>query len=94
MRKERGGIGAATVRGGRIVVAGGEESAGTIREVELYNPATRRWRALPDLPTPRHGLGVVARGRRVFTIEGGDSPGFAFTERARGARRRRLISFT
>jgi hypothetical protein len=79
MRKERGGIGAATVRGGRIVVAGGEETAGTIREVELYNPGTRRWRALPDLPTPRHGLGVVARDRRVFTIEGGDIPGYAFT---------------
>jgi hypothetical protein len=67
------------VSGGRIVVAGGEEWAGTIREVELYDPGTRRWRALPDLPTPRHGLGVVSRGRRVFTIEGGDSPGFAFT---------------
>jgi N-acetylneuraminic acid mutarotase len=79
MRKERGGIGAATIRGGRIVVAGGEEAAGTIREVELYDPGTRRWRALPDLPTPRHGLGVVARGRRVFTIEGGDRPGYAFT---------------
>ena len=79
MRKERGGIGAATVRGGRIVVAGGEETAGTIREVELYNPSTRRWRALPDLPTPRHGLGVVSRGRRVFAIEGGDRPGYAFT---------------
>jgi non-specific serine/threonine protein kinase len=79
MRKARGGIGAATVRGGRIVVAGGEESAGTIREVELYDPGTRRWRSLADMPTPRHGLGVVSRGRRVFTIEGGDSPGFAFT---------------
>jgi hypothetical protein len=79
MRKPRGGIGAATVSGGRIVVAGGEESAGTIREVELYNPATRRWSALPDLPTPRHGLGVVARGRRVFTLEGGDRPGYAFS---------------
>ena len=31
------------------------------------------------MPTPRHGLGVVARGRLVFTIEGGDSPGYAFT---------------
>jgi hypothetical protein len=79
MSKERGGIGAARLSGGRIVVAGGEESSGTIREVELYDPGTRRWRALPDLPTPRHGLGVVSRGRRVFTIEGGDSPGFAFT---------------
>jgi hypothetical protein len=61
------------------VVAGGEETAGTIREVELYDPRSRRWSALPDLPTPRHGLGVVARGRRVFTLEGGDQPGYAFT---------------
>jgi hypothetical protein len=79
MRKPRGGIGAATVTGGGIVVAGGEETAGTIREVELYEPRRRRWSALPDLPTPRHGLGVVARGRRVFTLEGGDRPGYAFT---------------
>jgi hypothetical protein len=79
MRKAGGGIGAATVSGGRIVVAGGEEDAGTIREVELYDPGTRRWSALPDLPTPRHGLGVVARGRRVFALEGGDRPGYAFT---------------
>jgi len=74
----RGGIGAAAV-GGRIVVAGGEEAAGTIREVELFNPRTRRWRRLADLPTPRHGLGVVSRRGRVYAIEGGDSPGFAFT---------------
>ena len=79
MSKPRGGIGAATVTGGRIVVAGGEETAGTIREVELYDPRTRRWSALPDLPTPRHGLGVVSSGRRVFTLEGGDVPGYAFT---------------
>jgi hypothetical protein len=78
MAKPRGGIGAATV-GGRIVVAGGEEDAGTIREVELFDPATRRWRRLADLPTPRHGLGVVSRRGRVYTIEGGDRPGFAFT---------------
>ena len=78
MRKPRGGIAAATVRG-RIVVAGGEESAGTIREVELFDPRTRRWSRLADLPTPRHGLGAVARDGRVFVIEGGDQPGFAFT---------------
>ena len=78
MRKPRGGIAAATVRG-RIVVVGGEESAGTIREVELLDPRTRRWSRLADLPTPRHGLGAVARDGRVFVIEGGDQPGFAFT---------------
>jgi N-acetylneuraminic acid mutarotase len=92
MRKPRSGIGAATTRG-RIVVAGGEETAGTIRELELLNSAslrssspaasprlgTRRWRRLDDLPTPRHGLGVVARRGRVYTLAGGDRPGLAFT---------------
>ena len=29
--------------------------------------------------TPRHGLGGAALGRRVFAIEGGPTPGFAFT---------------
>jgi hypothetical protein len=29
--------------------------------------------------TPRHGLGVVSRGRRVYTIEGGPTPGFDFS---------------
>jgi hypothetical protein len=36
-------------------------------------------RRLADLPTPRHGLGVVSRGRRIYALEGGDRPGFAFT---------------
>jgi hypothetical protein len=78
MRKPRGGIAAATIRG-RIVVVGGEESARTIREVELFDPRTHRWRRLADLPTPRHGLGAVARRGRIYVIEGGDHPGFAFT---------------
>jgi hypothetical protein len=60
-------------------VFGGEESAGTIRRAELYNPTTNRWRALPGMRTPRHGLGGVARGTRIYAIEGGDQPGFHFT---------------
>jgi N-acetylneuraminic acid mutarotase len=79
MRKPRGGIAAATVDD-RIVVLGGEEGAGTIREVELYDPRRRRWIRLPDLATPRHGLGAAARGNRVYAIEGGDEPGFHFTD--------------
>ena len=58
---------------------GGEEGAGTIREVELYDPARDRWRSLPGMRTPRHGLGGVAQGRRIYAIEGGDEPGFHFT---------------
>ena len=61
------------------MVVGGEEPAGTIREVEQFDPRARRWRRLSDLPTPRHGLGVVSRRGRVYAIEGGDRPGFAFT---------------
>jgi hypothetical protein len=29
---------------------------------------------------PRHGLGGAALGRRVFALEGGPSPGFAFSD--------------
>ncbi len=38
-----------------------------------------RWRSPPGMRTPRHGLGGVARGRRIYAIEGGDQPGFHFT---------------
>jgi N-acetylneuraminic acid mutarotase len=81
MRKARGGIAAATPAG-RIVVVGGEEAAGTIAEVEAYDPARRRWSALPDLPTPRHGLGAVAYHDAIYVLEGGPSPGFAFSDAA------------
>jgi len=78
----RGGIASARLSDGRIVVFGGErlEPGGTtIAEVELFDPRTRRWRLLPDMRTPRHGLGGAALGRRVFALEGGPTPGFAFT---------------
>jgi hypothetical protein len=78
MGKPRGGIAAATIDG-RIVVVGGEESAGTIAEVEMYDARKRSWSRLPDLPTPRHGLGAVARDGRFYAIQGGDRPGFTFT---------------
>jgi N-acetylneuraminic acid mutarotase len=78
----RGGIASARLSDGRIVVFGGErlEPGGTtIAQVELFDPRSRRWRSLPDMRTPRHGLGGAALGRRVFAIEGGPTPGFAFT---------------
>jgi hypothetical protein len=54
---------------------GGEEPAGTIREVLAYRVADRRWVPLDDLPTPRHGVGVAALGGRVYVIGGGPQPG-------------------
>jgi N-acetylneuraminic acid mutarotase len=82
MRTPRGGIASARLRDGRIVVFGGENLAPggtTIREVELFDPRRRRWERLPDMRTPRHGLGGVALGSRVYAIEGGVEPGFSFS---------------
>jgi hypothetical protein len=82
MRVPRGGIASVRLGDGRIVVFGGErlEPGGTtIAEVELFDPRRRRWSSLPDLRTPRHGLGGVARGRRIYAIEGGPIPGFNFS---------------
>ena len=41
--------------------------------------AIRSARSLPAMRTPRHGLGGVSKGRRIYAIEGGDEPGFHFT---------------
>ena len=78
----RGGIASARLSDGRIVVFGGEQlepGGTTIAEVELFDPRSRHWSSLPDMRTPRHGLGGAALGRRVFAIDGGPTPGFAFT---------------
>jgi N-acetylneuraminic acid mutarotase len=82
LQTARGGIASARLRDGRIVVFGGErlEPGGTtIAEVELFDPRTERWRSLPDMLTPRHGLGGVALGNRVYSFAGGTSPGFSFS---------------
>lgn len=83
MRTPRGGIASVRLRDGRIVVFGGEElgpGSSTIRPVELFDPRTRRWSRLPDMRTPRHGLGGAALGRRVFALEGGTSPGLTVSD--------------
>jgi non-specific serine/threonine protein kinase len=80
MGTPRGGIASAVLRDGRIVVFGGEELAPggkTIPQVELFDPRNRRWSSLPDMRTPRHGLGGVAVGNRVFAVEGGTTPGLS-----------------
>lgn len=82
LAKARGGNGAAGwAAGRRVFTVGGEEAAGTIREVEAFDG--RRWSRLPHLPTARHGLGVVfdARGKRLYAIEGGTQPGLTFSNR-------------
>jgi hypothetical protein len=57
------------------VSVGGEEPGGTIGETYGFRSADGSWQRLEDLPTPRHGLGVVALGGRVYVIGGGPEPG-------------------
>lgn len=79
--RPRSGFAAVSVEG-RPVIFGGEEISAegeTIRPVELYDPAARRWRSLPGMRTPRHGLGGAALGRRIYALQGGPTPGFAFS---------------
>ena len=78
MPEPRGGTGAATVDG-VVVSAGSEAPEGTSRAVFARDPDTGSWSRLPDLPTPRHGLGVVAVGQRVIVIGGGPQPGLTVT---------------
>ena len=80
MARERAGIASVALPGGRIAVFGGEDfgTGRTIGEVELLDTRTRRWSRLPDMRTPRHGLGGVARGNRVYSLLGGPQPGFHF----------------
>jgi N-acetylneuraminic acid mutarotase len=74
MRVPHNGFPAVTV-GDRIVVFGSEEPSNaqlrTYNEAtELFDPATGRWGALPDMRTPRGALGGAAIGQRVYAIEG------------------------
>ncbi len=84
LRTARSGFAAVAV-GGRPVVFGGEEltpGGTTIPEVELFDPEARRWKSLPPMRTPRHGLGGAVRGTRIYALEGGPTPGFAFSSAA------------
>jgi N-acetylneuraminic acid mutarotase len=82
LRFARGGIASARLPGGRIAVFGGENlkpGGTTIAPVELLDVRARRWRRLPDMRTPRHGLGGASLGKRLYAIEGGAEPGFHFS---------------
>lgn len=79
----RSGFAAVVVRGRPIAFGGEELSPGgtTIRPVEMFDPDRCRWKSLPPMLTPRHGLGGAAMGRRIYALEGGPNPGFAFSNK-------------
>ncbi|MGH9660931.1 MAG: kelch repeat-containing protein [Bryobacteraceae bacterium] len=74
----RGGLASGAI-GGRIQVFGGEGPSGTpegtYHHHEEYDPAADTWRALPSMPTPRHGLYGATLDGRIFAPAGGPRAG-------------------
>ena len=76
----RSGIGAGTTSSGRVCTGGGEVPGrpDTVPSIECYDG--ERWRRVADMSVPRHGLAVVAEGKRVHLVAGGPQPGFSFSD--------------
>jgi hypothetical protein len=66
--------------GGRLFTFGGEgnpaDPQGIFPQVEVYDPASDRWSGLPDLPTPRHGMGAAVSGEQIYVPGGATVAGF------------------
>lgn len=79
MPTARGGLAAAAL-GGRLFTFGGEgnvaDPQGIFPQTEAYDVATNTWAALPDLPTPRHGMGAAVSGERIYVPGGATVAGF------------------
>jgi non-specific serine/threonine protein kinase len=74
---------AAAVVGNEIVVIGGtlaDHTSGALdgsRTVESFDLEQRRWRSLPDMPTPRHHHAAVAVGHVITVVGGRDGDRFS-----------------
>ena len=73
MPKAQGGLAAAAV-GDQMFAFGGEyfnnSGGGVFPDAWAYDAVEDRWRHIPDMPHPRHGLGAVAIGRDIYVIGG------------------------
>jgi N-acetylneuraminic acid mutarotase len=85
MPQGQGGL-AAGVIGGRIVAFGGEffgpGGGGVYPETWVYDPARDAWEPGPAMLTPRHGLGGVSLGDRIYAIGGATEDGARGTSAA------------
>ncbi|MCA9445622.1 MAG: galactose oxidase [Candidatus Omnitrophica bacterium] len=69
MPTRRGGGRGAFV-GGKIYVAGGIRSGGSVGDFAVFDPVSGEWETLPDMPTPRDHLAVEGWNGKVFAIAG------------------------
>lgn len=67
-----------------LLVFGGEgnvrDPRGVFQEVEAFDPSADRWRTLPPMPTPRHGIGAAVQANDIFIPGGGSVQGFGATD--------------
>lgn len=62
---------------GKLYVFGGEyfDNGGRVHpEAWAYDPSTDTWASMPPMPTPRHGLGGVSSGDKIWLIGGAKKP--------------------
>ena len=73
MPQAQGGLAAATL-GGKLYAFGGEyftaNGGGVHPQSWAYDPDKDSWVSLPDMPTPRHGLGAVTLKNKIYVIGG------------------------
>ena len=71
---------AAAVLHGRVIVFGGEgnrqDPNGIFAQVEAYDPTTMTWSSLENMTSPRHGIGAVTVGGRIYVPGGADVQAF------------------
>ena len=57
----------------------GSRADGLFPQSEVYDPRTNAWESLPQMPTPRHGIGAAVVGDRIYIPGGGAVQGFGAT---------------
>ena len=76
---------ASVVHDHQLYVFGGEifvPQAGVFRNSWRFSLKDNAWHALPDLPTPRHGLGAGLLADGIHVIGGATEPGGSGTSNA------------
>jgi N-acetylneuraminic acid mutarotase len=72
---------AATALGGRVYAVAGRRAGydTNLSIVEVLDPATRRWRTLPSVPSTRGGTAAAAIAGRIVSV-GGEEPAGAIAD--------------
>ncbi len=71
MRDERSDHGIATLRDGRVLVAGGNRNAAILASAEIYDPVANAWIRSAPLPAPRTQLSLAALPDGTILAAGG-----------------------